>query len=275
LDQVSIRITDRDRKIFAAIAENRFLTAKEIGERFWPTTKSKHHHERLRLFTRLRYLEHLLGDNSTRLGFRLADKGIAELHSEELKSKALANRSFSYKSTFDHDKLLTRIRAIFETSPLVSNYLSEHEVRSLLAVRYGREEEKGEKGYKVPDALFSLRTPRGTRTVALELELSTKSVERYRKIFRELLTSSDFDVVFFITKSDDMTSNLSRLLDEVRENDMAVRSALRKHRFYFVSLEEFLNKRLEACFEGTERVFSLSALKEKADTTPTPRIRVT
>ena len=187
--------------------------------------------------------------------------------SETLKAKANSDRSFSYRSSFDHDKFLQKLRAIFETSPLVSAYKPEHEVRRMLALIHGKEERK-DAGYKVPDGLFQLQTTHKNLRVALELEITMKSETRYWKIFRELLTSSDFDVVLFVAASDKMIEALKAIITDVKANDPVVKGWPTKRGMYFSTLEKVLTEKEDAVFIGDGPPFSLASLAKDVSEKP-------
>ena len=86
----------------------------------------------------------------------------------------------NYGTTFEHDRNLQLIKRILESAPCIGDYSTEAEVRKLLAERHGIQREKDQR-YKVPDALFSLRLSDATLRVALELELSVKSMKRTKR----------------------------------------------------------------------------------------------
>jgi hypothetical protein len=256
-------LTERDLAVMTQIATQRFVSASEIAHLWSSSPKNKNHYVRLRELTQAGFVEPLVGDDGHRLGYRLTRRGIEMLPSEDLKIKARDYRSFTYRSSFDHDVLLQRVRNVIEASPLVSGYLPEHEVRKRLSEKYGRKERK-DQGYKVPDALFNLRTSTRTMRVALELEISRKSESRYRKMFRELLTSSDFEIVIFITDTEKRTEALRKIISDVMANDSVVKSWPTKRGMYFATIEEILTRKQETVFvaEGTQ--FSLAGLEKSA-----------
>ncbi len=255
-------VMSRDRLVLAEIALNRFLTAKQIKDKFWPRDKSHNHYGRIRKLVRAGLVEQMTGDNSVALGYRLTMRGIEELPTVELKARAMANRKVSYGTSYEHDRLLHDVRVVLESSNLVSNYRAAHEVKELFAIRHGRQEQK-EDGYKVPDGLFVLRNPTRNLTVALELERKQKSEGRYRKILRRLSTSSDFDVVFYLVADPRLGSYLTALLKDVRDNDPVVLAWPRVHGFYFAELGTFLAEGKKAFLLGEGRSFSLESLEEE------------
>lgn len=254
-------LTNRDYGVMKAVATNRFVSAKQLAHLWSDDPKNHNHYIRLRKLMRAGILELLIGDAGNRLGYRLTRKGINLLPDEADRAKALAYRSFSYRTSFDHDRLLQEVQSVFEQSPLISRYMPEHEIRQRLSEKYGKKERK-DGGYKVPDGLFELKTSRGIKRVAVELELTVKSEPRYRKIFRELLTSSDFEIVLFITASDKMTEALRSIIAEVKADDSVVQGWPTKRGMYFATLETVLLEKLNAVFSGDGDPFSLASLEQ-------------
>ncbi len=254
-------LTNRDYGVMKAVATNRFVSAKQLAHLWSDDPKNHNHYIRLRKLMRAGILELLIGDAGNRLGYRLTRKGINLLPDEADRAKALAYRSFSYRTSFDHDRLLQEVQSVFEQSPLISRYMPEHEIRQRLSEKYGKKERK-DGGYKVPDGLFELKTSRGIKRVAVELELTVKSEPRYRKIFRELLTSSDFEIVLFITASDKMTEALRSIIAEVKASDPVVQGWPTKRGMYFATLENVLLEKLNAVFSGDSDPFSLASLEQ-------------
>lgn len=253
-------LTARDYGVMTLIATHRFVSARELAPLWNSDPKNNNHYIRLRKLMRAGILEPLVGDGGHRLGYRLTRKGIELLPSDELKTKARDYRSFSYRSSFDHDVLLQKVRNVFEESRLVSRYMPEHEVRKRLSEKYGRKERK-DAGYKVPDGLFDLKTSTKTMRVALELELSKKSESRYRKMFRELLTSDDFEIVIFVTDTEQRIRALRRIIADVMANDSVVKGWPTKRGMYFATLESVLIEKKNAVFRADGTQFSLANLE--------------
>jgi hypothetical protein len=112
----------------------------------------------------------------------------------------------------------------------------------------------------VPDGLFHLTAKKAKYVVAVEVELSTKSENRYRKLFRELLLQPDFNVVLYLVKGEEMKKYLRRLFAEVLTDDLVVQTASRRNAIYFAKLPEFLEKGLGATFQGEGSTFSFESL---------------
>ena len=254
-------LTARDISILSLAARFRFITADEVKTRFYNGSNTFNHFTRLKKLVHAGFLTQIVGDHAMKLGYRITRKGIHYLPSEDLKCHALSIRRNAYRTGFDHDKLLLKIQDVFESSPLVSQFSGEHEVRQLLASRHGKKENPKE-GYKVPDSLFYLTTRKTSLTVAVELELSAKSKARYARIFRQVLISPDFQTVFYVVKNDQMKALMKQLLNEARTKDLVIQTATRKNSVYFATLNDLLEKKRDAVFEGQDSSFTLNALAE-------------
>jgi hypothetical protein len=203
----------------------------------------------------------LVGDDGNALGYRLSRKATQWMKAQGTIDSDVKSSPF-YRTAFDHDKKLLHLREIFEGSGLVSEYQPEHVVRAELARRHGRQEKRDE-GYKVPDALFKLKTPRGTFNVALELECTRKSVKRYRRLIRALSTTPDADLVFILCASSAITLCIKDLLAQAREKDPFVRISRKDNGFYFADSENLLKEGRQAIFEGEGKRFSIASLEKE------------
>lgn len=252
------RLKKRDCDILRFIYDSGFATSEHLRVEFWNRTEAETHFRRLRTLKQNALIEAIEGDRGQRLGYRLTAKGMGIVKSVATEEQTGTR---AYKSTIDHDTLLVTIWQILKRSPLVSNYKPELKIKRELAKKHGLQKERDER-YKVPDAIFTLKTTKRSFSVALELELSTKSKERYLRLFKLLCTSSDFELIFFIAKDDQLLSLLKANLSEVREKDPLVRIWRVKNGFYFVLLSELLEKGLGASFQGEDSEFSLAGLAD-------------
>jgi len=155
---------------------------------------------------------------------------------------------------------------LFEQSPLVSDFVTEGDLRSeagRISSRLG-----ALAALKVPDAVFRLRTSRGDRRIALEVELTRKTKARYRELVRRLATQSDIDSTFFVTSCESITKLLGDAITEARANDPLVRVSDKRRGFYFCSVENLLERGLGANFVGDGRTFSLFSLASELQPMP-------
>ncbi len=257
----NLQLTARDQEVLVMAGRSQFITAKDVKP-LWQLSESRHHYARLGKLSRAGYLKPLVGDNSTKLGYRITKRGIEALPDPATRAKALNIKRFGYRTGYEHDRLSSEIQREFEKSPLVSNFLCEPEVRSLLASRHGKKEQK-KQSYKVPDGLFHLTTPNQVVVVAVEVEISTKSENRYRKIFRELLLQPDFNFVFYLVGNHQLQTLLRRILVEVMAHDLVVQTASRRNGIYFANIVEFMEKGGKTIFHGEGSQFSLDSIAAK------------
>lgn len=114
------------------------------------------------------------------------------------------------------------------------------------------------RGQKYPDLVFSLSTATQILRVAVELELSRKSLSRYEKAFTGYKSVRGIDAVIFAVNSPFIRG--------------AIESALRRTRFdqnrlpvLFVDAQVLLQRPADACLQTTNwsgTLFTLSTIKE-------------
>ncbi len=255
-------LTERDVKVLEFIYQNRFADVEVIKDAFWPERTGRNHYRRLNLLLQRGYVNSMVGDSGHLVGFQVSRRGLTAIR--RLGSKRIGKGHIRplYKTAFQHDKILIRLRRIFEESPLISHYTPEHELRAALAKKHGRQEKRDER-YKVPDALFHLKTPTGHFKVALELELSIKSKVRYATMMRQLCISDDFSVVFFVASDEALRKVLEDSLAEVRSRDRLVQMWKYRHAFYFVLLKDLLELRLRAPWKGEGTIVILDEIAKE------------
>ena len=203
-----------------------------------------------------------MGDGGFRLGYRPTRKAIYHLKASGLQPGKLTDLQSEFRSTFDHDKILLELRNVLETSPLVSDFLPEHRVREVLSEKYGYRPDQGN-GYKIPDGMFYLKTAKRKFRVALELELTMKSKNRYVKLMKQLSLSRDWDVIFIISKDKVLKQKMEGILSAVRKSDYDIKLSKLNHGIYFATLSEFLSFKLECPLAGENKTFSLAGLADE------------
>ncbi len=250
------RITDRDRMLFECIYRNRFADLNTIKDKFWPGRTSRNHCRRLKLLTDWGYLTRLRGDSGSELGYQLKRKALTEVRKGELHIAEKARTKALYTTSYRHDKYLIRLRDLFESSPLITHYVPDHELKVVLAKKHGTQEKRDER-YKVPDAIFQLRTHKGSFIVGLELELAIKSSARYAKMMKQLCISDDFTVIFFIAENDHVLRTLEQHLAAIRNKDRLVQMWRPRHAFYFARLSDLQELKLKAPIKGEGAILIL------------------
>lgn len=263
MEQVSAarnwRLTSRDEAILKHIGEYGFSSARWIKERFWAGKPNCLYYRRLSILRKLGYIEYLVGDAGKTLGYRLSKKGMAHLESNGLRDAAESEYRAAYRTNFNHDDYLVGIGTVLRSFPGIAEYWPERKVRQYLAERHGYKERRSD-GYKVPDALFLLQTKQRRLRVAVELEIAPKGKDYYRRILRQLSTSTDFDLVFLISPDPTMLDRLMDTLTWVRANDPSVKFGSRRNGFYFADLSDVLSAKGNSKFRGEGTAFTLTQL---------------
>jgi hypothetical protein len=252
-------LQERDLAILRLLGEHGFATGEAIAGRYWPDAGQRLHYRRLRRLIAAGFVKPLVGDGGRRLGYCLTAKGAASLRPVgDIAPSAWAARSI-YRSSYDHDRLLLRLRSLFESSPLVSGYLTDVVQRRKVAAARGRPL-SGRDRWKLPDASFRVALPDRSLKIALELELSSKSHARYDVMLRQLSTSPEVDSTFIVYRGRLIRESIEGILRALRAKDPQVRECPRYHGFYFAELQNLLDHGLEGTFEGEGKVFSLASL---------------
>ena len=197
-----------------------------------------------------------MGDGSVTIGYRLTKRGQELLSRISEFSGDVTNRR-SYKTQFEHDQLLIDIRRILEQSPIVKEFKTEAQLRREL-LKGKPKNVDWENAGSIPDATFIYEVPGQRLRVAIELELSDKKRRRYKKIFRNHLTSKDWNLVFYIVKNVNLLTVLRAALAESKATDVHVRVSKAINGIYFCLLEEFLSKELGVTFSDGKQEFSLA-----------------
>ena len=257
----SLNLMERDLKIMMLTANSAIITSEEIWKIF-DTSKGTHTHlRRIRQLCGAGYLSRVMGDGAVTLGYMLGRKGREYLSMRGHEMGKIRPLQRRYRGTFDHDRILHQIESILCKSPLVTDYFTDAELRSQMAKEYGASEAR-KRFMFVPDGTFSLKTAKGTYKVALELELSAKSKERYRKKFAHLLTTEAIDAVFFLIKDKAVERCVRSNAQYVKGNDPAVKWSPRVNAMYFADVTTFLKCRGDAPFFGADGSFSLRSLED-------------
>ena len=257
-----------DREIIRIIATNRFAHHKDLERRLKDLPAGYNLFRRTRHLRNVELIESLIGDGDTRLGFRLTRKGIDFAKAFLFTNGNVLQSRPTFKTQFDHDRIVNEVREILSASPIISNFVSEIELRSAIGKDWRNTKNKSERDWKVPDALFSLRTSKGVMTTALEVELTQKAKTRYSKIIQALLTSRKFHLIFVLCKDEKLLTIIRNEVHEARVSNALVRASNRSNGIYFCTLDKLRNLGLDAPWEGEENRFSISEISSNLSEEP-------
>jgi DNA-binding PadR family transcriptional regulator len=239
---------------------NRFASRGEIGRNLIGLKEGYNLYRRLRHLQRIGLIELLTGDGETTLGYRLTRRGVKFARRNRFLAGDAVHTRPAFKTQFDHDQIVNEAKQILSTSPIVTNFIAESELRS----RIGKSRVSATRGvdheWKVPDAMFTLSTSRGSMTTALEVELTQKAKARYSKIVATLLTSKSFEFVFFICRDEKLKALIRNQIAKARATNALVRASNRSNGIYFCKLTDLRTKGLDAVWEGEDTRFSINEL---------------
>ena len=265
-------LSARDKGLLQLLGEYGCVTADRIKSQFWnENPKSRAHYRRLGILKRRGFVENVHGDGSGTLGYRLTPKGKEYFAGVSGAGSTQATRR-SYKTQFEHDQLLIDVRRILEKSPLVKEFKKEQEVRR----EYLNEQTKmhhWERHPTIPDGLFTFETPEQRMRIAIELELSFKSKQRYVRIFRNHLLSKDWKLVIYIVKDEKFRDQLMKLLSQIKETDIQIRIEKTLNGIYFCSLDNFLSMRLATPLSNGKDKISLEQIAHEFGLKSKPEVK--
>ena len=249
-----------DLNIVRILATDRFSTRRELAKRFGEKPDSRRMQRRVRYLQKIGLIEPLIGDGDSRLGYRLSSYGKYVAARGNLAPVSVLQSRPTFKSQFDHDQIVNEVRETLISSPIVSHFVSEAELRSQICSSSSAGIGSDSHDWKVPDAMFTLRTRGGEMTVALEVELSQKAKARYSKIVQALLTSRRFQFVFVVCGNEKLQKLMVEAISSARASNPFVRASNRSNGIYFCQLDMLRRRRLDAPWTGETRTFTINEL---------------
>ena len=252
-----------DQEIIRIITLNRFSHFKDLERDLKGLPPGYNLFRRLRHLQQIDLIEPLIGDGGTKLGYRLSRKGIAHVKKLGLTSDIVLQSRPAFRTHFDHDRIVNEAREILLGSPIIRDFISETELRSRIGKNWRTTQNDSDREWKVPDALFTLETSRGSMMTALEVELTQKAKARYSKIVQALLTSKMFQLVFILHKVENLSTVIRNEIAEARATNPFVRASNRSNGIYFCNLTMLREKKLNALWEGEDRRFSINEIAKR------------
>lgn len=247
-----------DQNIIRIVALNRFAHYKDLERMLTDLPSGYNLFRRLRHLRRIDLIEPLIGDGGAKLGYRLSKKGIEFAKRTLLTNEIVLQSRPAFRTQFDHDRVVMETRNILSQSEIIRDFVSETELRSKIGRDWRSFHDGIERDWKVPDALFTIRTTQGFRTAALEVELTQKAKARYGKIVQALLTARMFHFVFVLCKDEKLRDLIRNEVAEARATNPFVRASSRSNGIYFSTLSALRELKLDAPWEGEDRRFTLN-----------------
>jgi hypothetical protein len=131
---------------------------------------------------------------------------------QKLVGKAIA--SPPSVAQIEHDEIGSQIGLILQRSGMIQSYLTEAEVKRGFFVEHRTY--KGVGKAKYPDLLLTVNGPEGARNIAVEIELSRKTLTRYRDVFRAYQERKNWQTVVFLSRSKGILDALMKTMDDMK-----------------------------------------------------------
>ncbi len=188
-----VDLMDRDLLLFKTVLEQKFLTRFHVIHNVFKGMKSyaEIRIRKLKKFDYLKPIHLLVGEPESYL--------LSERSVQALKEAGYVIGTMGFPLEFgvtlpepqekielafyDHDKRVTNVRFLFEALGFCKDWHSEK------VLKLGQ---RGER--KVPDGFFT----RNGKGIAIEVELTAKKAETYRKIFEVYTREKKIDYIFYI-----------------------------------------------------------------------------
>ena len=261
------RFRGRSLEMMILISRHGYVSKKRLKETFGKKVYQENLRRNIRHLIKAGLIEYFTGDDDHRLGYRLTKQGLLFCNKSDLIPKKTIRARPFFKSTYDHDERVIDFSLILSKSPLVSNFRLEYELRAECGREHFRQNVYRDK-FKVPDGLFTLKTPNGIFEVAFEYERTQKSEKRYEHFFKNLSISRKFQLVFIVVKEATLLSRLERLLKKVRAKDPDVMHSNQRNGIYFTDEKTLLEEGLDAPWSGDGKSLTLKEVEQRVNEKP-------
>lgn len=188
-----MQLTERDLSLLRGLSELGVLTTSQIGRLYFPDVRPTTMLRRLRLLHRGAVVYRRKALTRNEYVWSLTTKGANRLGLDLI--------PFTPRNVLDHDVLLTEVRLSLSKVGLGAKWTSEAAIKRK-TFRFDRST-NAERDV-IPDALFVVKIGERFEPVALELELTPKKKERYRKLFRTYGQKNSIWLVWYLVKSERM-----------------------------------------------------------------------
>ncbi|MEK6555425.1 MAG: hypothetical protein AABZ31_09305 [Bdellovibrionota bacterium] len=131
----------------------------------------------------------------------------------ELQKRGIMAVTKPHLGQFDHDEKAARIILSLEREKAIGEFITEAELKRKhwLWIKASRDG----KDAKFPDLTITLPIAAKFQKVAVEVEQSKKSYDRYKKIMSSYAGVKDIDAVIFISNQQSIFNSISRAMKEV------------------------------------------------------------
>lgn len=189
-------ISQRDIDCLSFLHAHKVATAKQIHREIFKNAKTNFY-KKVRLYEKIKLVNRVTGAKDFDLSgvYELTKKGFNIVRANQ---KGLTTHNRYKSSSSYHDLFLVEIRHIMRQRRIVTNYLTENQIQT----RADFDTENSLVDFKRShcDALAVLKNPANGvfLKVAIEFELSDKSMKDYRKKLADYYNSEGIHAVFYI-----------------------------------------------------------------------------
>jgi len=192
----TLTISQRDIDCLSFVHAHKVATAKQIHREIFRNAKTNFY-KKLRLYEKIKLVNRLTGAKDFDLSgvYELTKKGFKIVRANH--KGMIAHNRYKSSSSY-HDLFLVEIKNCLSQRAIVTNYLTENQIQT----RADFDTEAGLVNFKRShcDALAVLKNPANgvILKVAIEFELSDKSMKDYRKKLADYYNAEGIHAVFYI-----------------------------------------------------------------------------
>ena len=193
--QAEVQLTTRDMRLLELLARHGVLSFWQAQEYVFSGRDHSTVHNRLKKIesaglirrTRIHRVRHPWLPKETGVVFQISSRGLQILHRQRPETSRLDSIMTLTGRQIDHDLLTVVIAESLRKEFSGCNYVSGFHIQRL------------EVGEPRPDGAFAM--PQSNKLIALELELTQKSADRYRELVASYRISRKFDrVIYFVAQ---------------------------------------------------------------------------
>jgi DNA-binding PadR family transcriptional regulator len=235
-------ITSRDVQLFEYLHSCKVATIKQINRDIFQTSRGTCY-QRIKKYQEKKFIKAIgvFQNDINCHAYEVTPKG-EKIIKANLRDIMSGNRFRS--NSIEHDLFLVDIKNIFTTKKMVKSYFTENQIQTYFDFR-SEENLQPFQEMQSDACLILQKNDYDPIHVALELELSTKAIDRYRQKIRELYYLNVFGI-FYICQDKNLIKKLQKIDEEVRGE--------RRTKIYFSTLEEIFKSNEEVifyCHDGT------------------------
>lgn len=233
--------TNRDQHLLSALGNYGLLSTTVIVEKHFNNVDYSTVLRRLRILEK----EGLI----RRAGLLMTTENLWAIAPLGAKKMSFENfKCYWNQASIDHDFKLVKLRMFLEELGIIKKWIAEHVIRSMVYKKYSLREAKNK---LIPDGVFETEINGFSHSMALELELTMKSQNRYKKILGQYQWKEDLLGVWYIVP------NLA-ILNKLKDCWISTSSSYGNAKIYFSLLDDLLTFKGESVMYSANEKYLLS-----------------